>query len=72
MKKFDSAILLSLTLVTSCDGIISLSSEVFSSGNLTIYERELTPDVPYVSENYQLPELSTNPFLLDVIWSTPA
>jgi hypothetical protein len=71
MKKVFSAILLSLTLVTSCDGIISLSSDVFSSANLTIYEQELTPDVPYVSENYQLPELSTNPFLLDVIWSTP-
>ncbi len=62
--------LFALLVVTSCDGIIQPSSQVFSSENLSEYERELTPTVPYLSENYLLPVLSENPYELAITWTT--
>ena len=70
MKKVFSAIFLSLTIVTSCDGVMQPSSQVFSSENLITYESQLTPTIPYLTENYTLPVLSNPPFQIELTWST--
>ena len=60
--------ILTFTVLSSCDGIINPTDDLFSEENIVLYQTELTPTIPYLSENYSLPELSqTN--TIQVVWS---
>ena len=60
--------ILTFTVLSSCDGIINPTDDLFSEENIVLYRTELTPTIPYLSENYSLPELSqTN--AIQVVWS---
>jgi GTP-binding protein LepA len=60
--------ILTFTVLSSCDGIINPTDDLFSEENILLYRTELTPTIPYLSENYSLPELSqTN--TIQVVWS---
>ena len=61
--------LLTLTILASCEGIITLPNTSFSEENLALYEAELAPDVPYINENYVLPQLETDANLIQLTWS---
>ena len=50
--------LLTLTILASCDGVFPEGNGVFSSENMTTYQTALTPQVPYLNQNYLLPSLT--------------
>lgn len=61
--------ILSLTVLASCDVIIPFPSNPFDEATIARYQSELTPDVPYISENYTFPQLETNSASIQVTWS---
>lgn len=61
--------ILSLTVLASCDVIIPFPSNPFDEATIARYQSELTPDVPYISENYAFPQLETNSASIQVTWS---
>lgn len=60
--------ILTFTVLSSCDGIINPTDDLFSEENIVLYRTELTPTIPYLSENYSLPELSQT-HAIQVVWS---
>lgn len=68
-QRFSTVSMLTLVILASCEGVISLPNQPFSAENVLLYEVELTPEVPYISENYVLPQLETNATLIAVTWS---
>jgi hypothetical protein len=60
---------LSLTVLASCEVIVPFPSNLFDEETIARYRSELTPEVPYLSENYSLPQLATNSDLFQVTWS---
>ena len=61
--------ILTFTVLSSCDGIINPTDDLFSEENIVLYQTELTPTIPYLSENYALP-LLTQATSIQVVWST--
>jgi hypothetical protein len=61
--------ILSLTVLASCEGLIQIPSSLVNEEDIAIYQTELTPDIPYISENYSLPQLKTNASAIQVTWS---
>lgn len=61
--------ILSLTVLASCDVIIPFPSNPFDEATIARYQSELTPDVPYISENYAFPQLETNSASIQVTWA---
>jgi hypothetical protein len=61
--------ILSLTVLASCEGLIQIPSSLVNEEDIALYQSELTPDIPYLSENYSLPQLKTNASAIQVTWS---
>ena len=61
---------LTFTILSSCEGISLGSTNPFSVENLDRYQTELTPNIPYLSENYILPKLDNDPLINQVTWSS--
>jgi hypothetical protein len=68
--RFKYLSLLSITVLTSCEGILSSFNQLFDSDQTNLYQSELTPNIPYISEDYRLPSLVTNAKNIQVTWST--
>jgi hypothetical protein len=68
--RFKYLCLLSFTVLTSCEGILSSLNHLFDSDQTNLYQSELTPNIPYISEDYRLPSLVTNANNIQVTWST--
>jgi hypothetical protein len=62
--------LLTITVLSSCDGIFPDTSNSLSTDDLAQYQTELTPNIPYLSQNYPLPVLQTNANVVQLTWST--
>ena len=61
--------ILSLTVLASCEGIIRSPSNLFSEENIARYEEVLTPSIPYLSEDYSLPQLDLESDSIQLTWS---
>jgi hypothetical protein len=67
---FKSLFLLTITVLTSCEGIFSSFNLLFEVDQISRYQSELTPTILYISEDYRLPSLVTNANKIQVSWST--
>ena len=61
--------ILSVIVLASCEGVISLPSHLFSEENIIRYEAELNPNIPYLSEDYSLPQLDLESDSIQLTWS---
>ena len=69
-RRFIYVGVLSVTVLSSCEGISFDSINPFSASNVIRYQTELTPSIPYLSENYTLPKLDLDSSIIEVNWSS--